>query len=213
MAQSLAIVQIRYVKSLHHANPYGLAGNVVEDQVRMLRFGQDMKTTIFIMIGLALACGGYAQDGKSNPKEEAEKLMHRALEAKEAGRIEEAKKLHEQVERMRQEMKKSVEHPGGGKLTGTGPQGERLQHIMQAVEHLNAAGLHEPARDIARIAENMRRELEEHMKREQVEAREREARNHPEMKVHAELEEMRHQMHKMAEQIEQLRAELKKRTP
>lgn len=213
MAQSLAIVQIRYVKSLHHANPYGLAGNVVEDQVRMLRFGQDMKTTIIIMIGLALACGGYAQDGKSNPKEEAEKLMHRALEAKEAGRIEEAKKLHEQVERMRQEMKKSVEHPGGGKLTGKGPQGERLQHIMQAVEHLNAAGLHEPARDIARIAENMRRELEEHMKREQVEAREREARNHPEMKVHAELEEMRHQMHKMAEQIEQLRAELKKRTP
>ncbi len=187
--------------------------NVAEDQVCLLRFDRIMKTTIFIMIGLALACGGYAQDGKSNPKEEAEKLMHRALEAKEAGRIEEAKKLHEQVERMRQEMKKSVGHAGGGKLTGKGPQGERLQHIMQAVEHLNAAGLHEPARDIAQIAQNMRRELEEHMRREQAEAREKEARNHPEMKAHAELDEMRHQMHKMAEQIEQLRAELKKRSP
>ena len=213
MAPSLAIVQISCLKSLHHANPCGLAGNVVEDQVRMLRFDRAMKITKFIMISLALACGGYAQDGKSNPREEAEKLMHRALEAKEAGRIEEAKKLHEQIERIRQEMKKPVEHPGGGKLTGKGPQGERLQHIMQAVEHLNAAGLHEPARDIAQIAQNMRRELEEHMKREQAEVREREARNHPEMKVHAELEEMRHQMHKMAEQIEQLRAELKKRTP
>jgi len=207
------MVQIRCVKSLRQANPYDPAGNVVEDQMWMLRFDQDMKTTKLIMISLALACGGYAQDGKSTPKEEAEKLMHRELEAKEAGRIEEAKKLHEQVERMRQEMKKSVEHPGGGKLTGKGPQGERLQHIMQAVEHLNAAGLHEPARDIAQIAQNMRRELEEHMKREQAEAREKEARNHPEMKAHAELEEMRHQMHKMAEQIEQLRAELKKRTP
>jgi hypothetical protein len=209
MTQRLAIVQISCVKSLRHANPCDLADKVVEDQVWILRFDHAMKTTTLIMIGLALACGGYAQDGKNNPREEAEKLMHRALEAKEAGRIEEAKKLHEQVERMRQEMKKSVEHAGGGKLTGKGPQGERLQHIMQAVEHLNAAGLHEPARDIAHIAQNMRRELEEHMKREQVEAREKEARNHPEMMAHAELEEMRHQMHKMAEQIEQLRAELK----
>ncbi len=188
-----------------------LEKDVTEDQADGLRFDRTMKTTTLIIVGLALACGGYAQDGKNNPREKAERLMHRALEAKEAGRMEEAKKLHEQVERMRMEMKKSGEHAGGGKLASKVPQADRLQHIMQAVEHLNAAGLHEPARDIAQIAQNLRRELEEHMKREQAEAHEREARHHPEMKARAELEEMRQQMHKMAEQIEQLRMELKKR--
>ncbi len=178
-----------------------------------------MKTTTLIIAGLALACGGYAQEAKENPKQVVEKLMHQAREAKEAGRLDEAQKLHAEAEKMmaalhgKETVKQTEKHPEGGKFAGKGPEAERLQHIMQAVEHLRAAGLHEPAKNIEEIAQNMRRELEERMKHQQAEAHGKEGKHPGGEKPHAELEEMRQQMHKMAEQIEQLQAELKKRTP
>ena len=178
-----------------------------------------MKTTTLIIAGLALACGGYAQEAKENPQQVVEKLMHQAREAKEAGRLDEAQKLHAEAEKMmaalhgKETVKQTEKHPEGGKFAGKGPEAERLQHIMQAVEHLRAAGLHEPAKNIEEIAQNMRRELEERMKHQQAEAHGKEGKQPGGEKPHAELEEMRQQMHKMAEQIEQLQAELKKRTP
>ncbi|MDZ4401859.1 hypothetical protein [Prosthecobacter sp.] len=170
-----------------------------------------MKTTTLIITGLALACGGLAQESKENPKQALQSLMERARDAKAAGRLDEAKELAEQAEKLQRELqdhdgvkkpqKHAEKHPGKDMSPFKGPEAERLQHIMQAVEHLHAAGLHEPAKNIEEIAQNMRRELEERMK-------------HPgEMKAHAELEEMRQQMHRMAEMIEQLQAELRKRDP
>jgi hypothetical protein len=180
-----------------------------------------MKTTPLIIAGLALACGGFAQDSKENPKQVLQNLMERARDAKAAGRLDEAKELAEQAEKLQRELqghdgvkkpqKHAEKHPGKDMPHFKGPEAERLRHIMQAVEHLHAAGLHEPAKSIEEIAQNMRRELEERLRHQQAEAQD--GKHSGEMKAHAELEEMRQQMRRMAEMIEQLQAELRKRDP
>lgn len=182
-----------------------------------------MKTTTLIIAGLALACGGFAQESKENPKQALENLMRQAGEAKTAGRLDEARELAAKAERLRAELqghagvkkpeKHMEKHPGKDMPHFKGPEAERLQHIMQAVEHLQAAGLHEPAKNIEEIAQNMRRELEERMRHQQAEAHGKEGKHSGGEKPHAELEEMRQQMRKMAEQIEQLQGELRKRDP
>ena len=180
-----------------------------------------MKTLTTLIAGLALACGGFAQETKENPKQVLENLMRQAGEAKAAGRMDEAKELAAKAERLRDELQgregmkkpeKHVEkHPGKEMPHFKGPEAERLHHIMQAAEHLHMAGLHEPAKDIEEMGHNRRRELEERMKREHAEAHGKEGKRPDGEKPHAELEEMRQQMRKMAEMIEQLQAELKKR--
>ena len=184
-----------------------------------------MKTTTILIAGLAFACGGFAQETKENPKQVLENLMRQAGEAKAAGRLDEARELAAKAERLRDELqgregmkkpekhaeKQPGKHPGKEMPHFKGPEAERLHHIMQAAEHLHMAGLHEPAKNIEEMGHNLRRELEERMKREQAEAHGKEG-NHPgEMKAHAEMEEMRQQMRMMAEKIEQLQNELKRR--
>lgn len=177
-----------------------------------------MKTITTLIITIALASGGFAQEAKENPKKVLENLMRQAGEAKSAGRMDEARELAAKAERLRDELqghegmkrpeKHAEKHPGKEMVHfKTGPEGERLQHIMQAVEHLHMAGLHEPAKNIEEIGHNLRRELEERMKREQAEAHGKEG-NHS-----GEMEEMRQQLRMMAEKIEHLQNELKERQP
>lgn len=185
-----------------------------------------MKTLTTFIVGLALAGGGIAQEAKENPKQVLENLMRQAAEAKTAGRIDEARELAAKAERLRDELqghegmkkpekhaeKHMDKHPGKDMAHfKAGLEGERLQHIMQAAEHLHMAGLHEPAKNIEEMGHNLRRELEERMKREQAEAHGKEGKHPGGEKPHAEMEEMRQQMRKMAEMIEQLQNELKKR--
>lgn len=186
----------------------------MEDRLGRARFDETMKTTTLIITLLTFASVALAQDERENPKHVIEMMMHKANEAKQAGRMEEAQKIHAEAERMMAQLKgreaeaKSEKHPGKG-----GPEGERLRHVMEAVEHLKAAGLHEPAKSIEEIAQHMRREMEEHMKRQQAEAqhREKEGKAPSDAKPQAELEELRQQMRRMAAQLEQLQGELKKR--
>lgn len=186
-----------------------------------------MKTTTTLIIGLALACGAIAQEAKENPKQALQSLMERARDAKAAGRHDEAKELAAQAEKLQHALQehegkkpekyaeKQLEKHLGKEMPfpGKGPEVERLEHVMQAVQHLRAAGLNEPAQGIEQIAQHMRHEMEERMHREQAEAHAKEGKHPGEMKVHAEMEEMRQQMRKMAEKIEQLQAELKKQKP
>lgn len=176
-----------------------------------------MKIATMLIASLALVCGGViAQEAKENAKPELQSLMERARDAKAAGRFDEAKELAAQAEKLQHAMqehegkkpekhaeKRMEKHPGKEPPTHAkgNPQAERLHHVMEAAEHLHAAGLHEPAKNIEEIAQHMRHEMEAHAKQE------------GEMKHHAELNEMRQQMHRMAEQIERLQAELKKRQP
>lgn len=180
-----------------------------------------MKTAITLIIGLALVCAGIAQEAKDNPKQALQSLMERARDAKAAGRYDEAKELTAQAEKLQHALQehegkkpeKHAEKHRGKEMPfpGKSPEGERLEHVMQAVQHLRAAGLNEPAQGVEQIAQHMRHEMEERMRHEQAEAREREGKHPGDMKAHAELEEMRQAMHKMAGQIEKLQAEMAKR--
>lgn len=180
-----------------------------------------MKTLTTLVAGLALACGGFAQDAKENSRQALESLVRQAGEAKAAGRFDEARELAARAERLRDELheggdgekkhgKLAEKHPAREMPHFKVPEAERLHHVMQAVEHLHMAGLHEPAKNIEEIAQNMRREIEERMKREQAEAHGRADKHPGDEKPGAELEEMRQQMRRMAEMIEQLQNELKK---
>lgn len=177
-----------------------------------------MKTTTLILTALTFTCGAFAQENKENPKAALQSLLERARDAKAAGRIDEAKELAAQAEKLQHElqghagMKKPEKHlDKKGSMHGKGADVERMEHVMQAIQHLHAAGLHEPAQGIEEIAQHLRREMEERMKHEQAEAHDKEGKHPGEMKAHAELEEMRQQMRQMAEQIKMLQGELKKR--
>ncbi|MBL9133610.1 MAG: hypothetical protein JNG86_20540 [Verrucomicrobiaceae bacterium] len=182
-----------------------------------------MKTTITFIISLAVVCGGFAQTAGDNPKQKLHTLLERAHDARAAGRLDEAKELSAQADHLRKELQSHVgikearkepeKHGGKTPPYFKGAAAERLQHIMQAVEHLKAAGLHEPAKNIEEIAQNLRRELQEHMQRQQAAAHADKGKRPGETKAHAELEELRQQMRRMAEQIEQLQAALKKQAP
>lgn len=181
-----------------------------------------MKTILLTTLAVAVLTSGtaFSQEGKPNPKEAIAKLMERAQDAKAAGRLDEARELASQAERIQHELreqaaKKQPDGPPGkkGAPQGKGPEGERLQHVMQAVEHLHAAGLHEPAKNIEEIARHLKQELEERMKHEHAAVKSKQEGGAEKHKQHAELEELRQQMRRMAEQLEQIQGELKKRAP
>jgi hypothetical protein len=169
-----------------------------------------MKTLILPIVALTFihTAAAPAQQPKENPQKAIEELHERSRDAKAAGRLDEARELTGRADRLRSEHggMKRPERPfeKGGPKPERPPEAERMEHIMQAIQHLHAAGLHEPAKGIEDIAHHMRREMEERMRHEQAADREREGR-------HGELEEMRQQIRRMAEQIEKLQAEVKRR--
>jgi polyhydroxyalkanoate synthesis regulator protein len=100
------------------------------------------------------------------------------------------------------------------KEVGPGP--ERFEHVMQAVQHLHAAGMHDVAENLQRMAESMRHAMQEHTKHEHAAAQKKpmlEAKPAPQKKpaaLNPEIEELRQQMRRLQEQVEKLGAELKK---
>lgn len=187
-----------------------------EDRVVPCRSSRIMKTILVAFANVTLVCGALAQDGKEHPKQEIQQLIERARDAKTAGRFDEANELAAQAARLQAELharegtKPPMNHPDKAPHPfGKGPEAERLWHIVQAVEHLHSAGLREQARGIEQIAQQVRAEIEERMKREHAEASDKGKSQGRDVRAGAELEEMRQQMRRMAEQIEQLQAALK----
>lgn len=204
-----------------------------------------MKPTILILTVLAAACGLIsAQEAQGNPKQAFEQLMEKARDAKSAGRFDEARELAEKAEKLRHEMhelrmkkppqgqpdkkpgEKHAKHPP---MKEVGPGPERFEHVMQAVQHLHAAGMHDVAENLQRMAESMRHAMQEHMKHEHAAAQKKpmlEAKPAPQKKPapdkkpgeqvkkpaapNPEIEELRQQMRRLQEQVEKLGAELKK---
>jgi len=165
-----------------------------------------MKAIPLIIAASALTCGAFIRgQEEENPKRHIEQLMRKSREAKEAGRFEEAQKLHAEAERIMAGLRGRE-----GKMAAP-QEAERLRHMLEAVGQLHAAGMHEQAEAIEQAARNLRRELEEQEKRRRAAEPSHKDGSAGEKRLHAELDEMRRQMRKMAEQIEQIQAELKKR--
>ena len=99
--------------------------------------------------------------------DEAEELMRRAKELraaqfKDAEREEDDKRarVKREIDELRAAGKKEEAERLVAALKGGGKDqaGERVRHVMQAVEHLRAAGLKEPAADLEKMARQMREE-------------------------------------------------------
>ena len=68
-----------------------------------------MNTTKLILTALTFTCGAFAQENKENPKAAMQGLMERAHDAKQAGRLDEAKELAARAERIQAEMREREE--------------------------------------------------------------------------------------------------------
>jgi uncharacterized protein Yka (UPF0111/DUF47 family) len=126
------------------------------------------------------------------------KLQHLKQEAGElhrAGKHEEAERLERQLAEIQQRQ------AGGDKKASPAEGAERIGHIMEAVKHLRAAGLKEPAQNLEQMARQMREELE----RRADSAEAGSARQMEQV-----LREMRERMEKMQREIDELRKQAAK---
>lgn len=107
-----------------------------------------MRTTISILTALALVSAVNAEDKKPGIPE-AQQLMQRAKEAKDAGRYDEAKELFERAQKLG-----GMHRDGKRGINGGAP--ERLERVRHEIEELHRAGKHEEAEQLKRrVAEAM----------------------------------------------------------
>ena len=97
-----------------------------------------------------------------------------------------------------------------GPQDATAERPERLRHLMQAIEHLRAADLKEPAERLEQMARKMREEIERRPhdsagRQPQPEAAQREP-----QAMQDGMQELRGELRKMARSIEELREQVKK---
>lgn len=112
-----------------------------------------MKTIFSLIAALALVSGVNAQD-KQPGIPEAQKLMERAREAKEAGRYDEARELAEKAKQIG-----GMKHDGKPGMDKGSP--ERLEKVRHEIEELHRAGKHEEAEQLKRrVAEAMEHKKE-----------------------------------------------------
>lgn len=97
-----------------------------------------MRTTISIVTALALAAAVNAQEKKPGPPPEAQQLMERARQAKEAGRYDEARELAEKARQIGER-----HHEGKPGFEKGAP--ERMEKVRHEIEELHRAGKHEEA--------------------------------------------------------------------
>ncbi|MBI4324402.1 MAG: hypothetical protein HY674_03990 [Chloroflexi bacterium] len=103
---------------------------------------------------------------RDNIKDRLRKIKGEIAELHQAGR-------HEEAERLERKARDLMDKAGGpqpefrpGPAEGPRPPGEpdeperRLQHLQAAIGNLHAAGMHEPAEQLAREAEKMRQHLQ-----------------------------------------------------
>jgi archaellum component FlaC len=87
---------------------------------------------------------------------------------------------------------------------------ERIAHMMEAVKHLRAAGLNEPADNIEKMARHMREELEHARRESAAAAPEAEHMQHAMQEMHGELQKMAHAIDELREQVAKMRNEGKR---
>ncbi len=109
----------------------------------------DRAKAIKIQVRDQLEAAGGAPPASGNieaAKREAEQVRQKVDELRRAGKVDEATQLERKFDER-------------NRLAAVGSP-DRLNHLLQAIEHLRAAGLNEPAEDLSRMADKMRAELE-----------------------------------------------------
>jgi hypothetical protein len=175
-----------------------------------------MKTSSLLLLGTSLLVAPLARAQDKNPlREKMQALEEKAREAKAQGRADEAREIIQQIHRLKEEAGK---HEGTHERKEKAPaqkmelsgDGERRQHVLEAIKHLHAAGLHEPAERIEQMlheSHDRPRTAENPAAREMQQQLQRAMRDMQEQTQRA-LRETHEQMGKMARAIEELREQV-----
>ena len=131
-----------------------------------------------------------AASGGAKPGDGQEKVRRQIEELHRAGKHEEAQQLE----------KKCVECNGPN---AEGP--ERLRHVMQAIEHLRAAGFNEQAEGLVQVANKMRKEAEH--QDDSAKSFKQQKQEDPLREVRDTVIQLRGQMEKMQRQLEEMRGQ------
>ena len=105
--------------------------------------------------------------GQNELQQWAQQQERRIHELRKAGHNEEAERVLENLKRTMAKHRENTER-------GHGPADERVRHMMAAIEHLRAVGMHDLAKQVEARAHGLHREREGHV----PEGHEREAHEH-----------------------------------
>jgi chromosome segregation ATPase len=141
-------------------------------------------------------------------QERLTRMKQEIAELREAGKKEEAQEKEQQLAATMRHL--SQDRPKQDGVSGP----ERMQHLEQAIRHVEAAGLADVSRDLQKVAAHFREEME----RQEHEARERrggsgEGERGETQALRRELERNRDEMQRMQREIRELRAKLGVQSP
>lgn len=175
-----------------------------------------------LLLSSGLPAAGQQPDAR-DLREKADDLESKARDLKAAGERDRAQEAMQQADELRRKARNMMaqREPGPGegqpgmakrmrRGPGPGPGGspgpeQRLQHLQVAIENLHAAGMHEAANRLARLAELMR----ESMGAQRPMGRMPAMREGEIERLRAEIQELRENMKEMRDQMEKLRGEPK----
>jgi len=123
--------------------------------------------------------------GQNELEQWAQQQERRIHELREAGHNEEA-------ERVMENLKRTMAQHGRNNERGHGPVDERVRHMMAAIEHLRAVGMHDLAEQVEARAHGLHREREDHEDRgHEREAHEHEHHDEGNVNLRQEVEELK----------------------
>lgn len=138
-------------------------------------------------------------DGARRP--DLEHLKTKVEELNREGKHEEAEHLKKQA------MGEFMAHRKEGGPPKVAGGDDRLDHVMEAIKHLRAAKLNEPAENLEQVAAKLREEMEVRKREEAAKHVTKKAGPGP---AAGELEALRHQVKELSASLEQIRNELAK---
>ena len=193
-----------------------IARNFFRDRRQPLVLVSVMKIPALLPLVAALFCANVspAQEPEKPAAEVREKMQKAKREIEELrahGNHDEAQRLEERVRaEMQKQMAKRAQSERHGDAADAGEMPDRMRHIAEAIKHLRAAGLNEPAERIERMA---REEQQKSRVGEQPVAREefQRAMRDTQEQMQRALKDTHEQMAKMARAIEELREQVSKR--
>jgi hypothetical protein len=159
-----------------------------------------------------------APERQRDPEMERFARMKREIqELQQAGKPEEAERLRRELMaavegRQNRERREGREDRGKAREGAEGP--ARLRHVQEAIRHLRAAGMMEPAQHLEEAARQMRQELErQNAGRGNEPQPQKGARPDagPSEELRREIGQLREQLQRMSQEVREMRAQMEKK--
>ncbi len=163
------------------------AGKVDEAREKERNFAEAMKR-------LKEESQGEGQPDRGRMEEKLGQMKRQIAELREAGKKEQAEEMSRHLEDAMRQLKQDRPMARGG---------ERMQHLEQAIKHVEAAGLPEVSNDLRKVAAHLREEME----RQERESHER--RGNLGEGVRKEVQDLRRELERTREEMQRIQRELR----